>query len=263
VTDSALLETSDLAVSFGGLRAVDGVSLRVEAGTVVGLIGPNGAGKSTLIDAVTGFVPISGGSVTFDGSDITRVAPHRRARRGLVRTFQSLELFGDLDVAENIAVPTTTGNWRQNVLALVSPRRRSGDDRVDAMVHRMDLASVREATPDALSQAARRNLVLGRALVGDPQLLLLDEPAAGLDAAGAAALGQRLRALASDGTAVLLVDHDMHLVLGACDQVYVIEAGRIIARGTPGEVRRDREVLRAYLGEEPSSATAATRGSVV
>lgn len=262
MTDSALLETRDLAVSFGGLRAVDGVSLQVEAGTVVGLIGPNGAGKSTLIDAVTGFVPVSGGSVTFEGSDITRVAPHRRARRGLVRTFQSLELFGDLDVAENIAVPTTTANWRQNVLALVSPRRRSDDDRVDAMLHRMDLGSVRDATPDVLSQAARRNVVLGRALVGDPRLLLLDEPAAGLDAEGAEVLGQRLRALAAEGTAILLVDHDMHLVLRACDHVYVIEAGRLIAHGTPSEVRGDREVLRAYLGEEPSAATAATGGSV-
>ncbi len=262
MTTGALLETRSVGVAFGGVRAVDGVSIQVEAGTVVGLIGPNGAGKSTLIDAVTGFVPTSGGSVRFDGHDITRLPAHRRARRGLVRTFQSLELFNDLDVGENVAVPTTIANWRQHVLSFLSPRRRSSDDRVDAMLQRMDLASVRTAMPDVLTQLERRNLVLGRALVSDPKLLLLDEPAAGLDADGAAALSQQLRAIAEAGTAILLVDHDMHLVLGTCDHVYVIESGRIIAEGTPGEIRRDPEVLRAYLGEEPAAVTADTRGTV-
>lgn len=262
MTEDGLFETRELGVSFGGVRAVDGVSLQVEAGSVVGLIGPNGAGKSTLIDAVTGFVPSSRGSVIFDGHDITRMAAHRRARRGLVRTFQSLELFGDLDVAENVAVPTTTLNWRQHLRSFLFPRGRSGDVRVDAMLDRMDLRSVCGAAPDVLSQADRRNLVLARALMGDPKMLLLDEPAAGLDAEGAAALGRRLRALAGDGTAILLVDHDMHLVLGTCDLVYVIESGRIIAHGTPTEVRGNREVLRAYLGEDPSAAVASTRGTL-
>ena len=256
----ALLELRDVVVSFGGLRAVDGVSFRVEPGTIVGLIGPNGAGKSTVIDAVTGFVPVGQGSISFDGELVTRIAAHRRARRGLVRTFQSLELFEDLTVAENVGVPTSTGNWWRNLLSVFSPRRRPDDARVEATLEQLRLRPVESEVPGVLSQADRRNLALARALAGTPKVLLLDEPAAGLDAAGAAALGARLRSLVEEGPAILLVDHDMSLVLGVCDYVYVIDTGRLIAEGTPAEVRRDPEVLRSYLGEEPPASLAGPSG---
>ncbi len=254
--EPALLELHDLVVSFGGLRAVDGVSLRVAPGALTGLIGPNGAGKSTIIDAVTGFVPVGQGSIAFDGEVVTRVAAHRRARRGLVRTFQSLELFDDLTVAENVSVPTTTGHWWRNLLGVLSPRRRPDDGRVDAVLEQLRLRPLASEVPGVLSQADRRNVVLARVLVGEPKLVLLDEPAAGLDATGAAALGARLRGLVDEGLAILLVDHDMSLVLNVCDYVFVIDAGRLIAQGTPAEVRRDPEVLRSYLGEEPPAGVA-------
>jgi branched-chain amino acid transport system ATP-binding protein len=227
-----LLELRDLVVAFGGLRAVDGVSMRVDAGTIVGLIGPNGAGKSTVIDAVTGFVPARSGTIVFDGADITRTSAHRRARRGLTRTFQSLELFEDLTVTENVQVPIG--------------RARSSHD----LIGDLGLGAVADEVPSVLSQAERRSLALARALATVPKVVLLDEPAAGLDASGAAALGGRLRALVTDESAILLVDHDMSLVLGVCDYVYVMDTGRLIAEGTPAQVRRDPAVLRSYLGEE-------------
>jgi branched-chain amino acid transport system ATP-binding protein len=254
---TSLLELREVVVAFGGLRAVDGVSMTVGRGTLVGLIGPNGAGKSTIVDAVTGFVPIEEGSIRFDGDDVTRVPAHRRARRGLARTFQSLELFEDLTVAENVRVPATVGYAGRHPLAYRAAAK-DRDRSASTVLDQLGLGEVANDLPGLLSQADRRGLALARALAVRPKLLLLDEPAAGLDASGTQALGARLRAIVDRGTAMLLVDHDMSLVLGICDYVYVVDTGRLIAEGAPAEIRRDPAVLRSYLGEVPPSELADT-----
>jgi branched-chain amino acid transport system ATP-binding protein len=253
---AALLEVDELVVRFGGLRAVDGVSLTVPGTGITGLIGPNGAGKTTLIDAISGFVPIAEGSVTFGGERITTWSPHRRARNRLTRTFQSLELFEDLTVAENVQVTTDAAQWRSNPVEQDSPRARHDRPDVSWALSEFELADVAEASPGELSQAQRKFVALARAIAGRPRLLMLDEPAAGLDASGTEGLGRQLQRLADGGTTLLLVDHDMALMLKVCDFVYVLDAGQLIASGTPTEIRTNPDVLRCYLGEDPSAVSA-------
>jgi branched-chain amino acid transport system ATP-binding protein len=226
---SARLEVRDLSVRFGGVRAVDGVDLDVGAGLLVGLIGPNGAGKTTLIDALTGFVPAKG-QVRFDGRDLAGLAPHRRARAGLVRTWQSLELFDDLTVAENLSVATADADAVAHALATV------------------ELDDVADRLPTELSQGQRKLVGVARALAARPSVLCLDEPAAGLDSEESLELGRRLRSIVDTGTSILLVDHDMGLVLGVSDDVYVLEFGQVIAQGPPAAIRADERVVAAYLG---------------
>ncbi len=244
---SALLETVDLSVSFGGLRAVDRVSLQVDRGELVGLIGPNGAGKTTLIDAVSGFVP-SMGRVVFDGHELSALPPHRRATMGLGRTWQSLELFDDLTVDENLLVATERPRVGSLLLDLVAPRRRRNRDGVDFALDVLGIGHLAGRMPGEISQGQRKLVSAARALAARPALLCMDEPAAGLDTAESTELGGRLRDIVAAGTSVLLVDHDMGLVLGICDRVYVIEFGRVIASGTPTEIQRNQAVIDAYLG---------------
>jgi branched-chain amino acid transport system permease protein len=226
VADAPVLSVSGLSVAFGGVHALEGVSLEVREGELVGLIGPNGAGKTTLIDAVTGFVPFTG-SVSLDGEDIGTLPAYQRARRGLARTWQNTDLFDDLEVGENVAV---AGGQADRTLGLVG----------------LDWAA--EAMPDQLSEGQRKLVGVARALAGGPRLLCLDEPAAGLDTRESEELGLALRALADAGQSTLLIDHDMGLVLGICDRVVVLEFGRVIADGPPEIVRRDERVIAAYLG---------------
>jgi branched-chain amino acid transport system ATP-binding protein len=225
----ARLEVRGLAVRFGGVRAVDAVDLEVGQGQLVGLIGPNGAGKTTLIDALTGFVPATG-TVRFAGRDLSGLAPHRRARAGLVRTWQSLELFDDLTVEENLSVAAAD---------------RSA---VSAALEVVDLAAEADRLPTELSQGQRKLVGVARALAARPALLCLDEPAAGLDSSESLELGERLRAIVATGVSILLVDHDMGLVLSVSDHLYVLEFGRVIAEGPPAEVRVNERVVAAYLG---------------
>ncbi len=225
----SLLDVQGLDVRFGGVHAVAEVDLAVAPGELVGLIGPNGAGKTTVIDALTGFVPARG-TVHFDGRALDGQAPHHRSRAGLVRTWQSLELFDDLTVAENLSVAGGEGGAVDDALAA------------------MGLDDVADRLPTQLSQGRRKLVGVARALASGPLLLLLDEPAAGLDSDESQALGRRIRQLADDGLAVLLVDHDMALVLGVSDRVVVLDRGRIIADGTPDDVRADDGVVAAYLG---------------
>jgi branched-chain amino acid transport system ATP-binding protein len=222
--DQSLLQVRDLRVSFGVVRAVDGVSFEVARGALHGLIGPNGAGKTTTIDALTGFVAHRG-RVVFDGVDLGGLAPHDRARAGLVRTFQSLELFDDLTVRENCMVAGS-----------------------DAALDALGITALADRVPRELSLGQRKLVVLARALAGEPRLLVLDEPAAGLDSTESAALGERLLTIATGGVTILLVDHDMGLVLGVCDEVTVLDFGRVLASGSAAAIRADARVIDAYLG---------------
>ncbi len=257
---TVLLHARSLTVSYGGVRAVDGVTLDVDAGTLVGLIGPNGAGKTSLIDALSGFVAYEG-SVVLGDVTLDRLPPHERARRGLVRSFQTVELFDDLDVRGNLLVAADHVTVWEALRDLVAPRRVSSAGRVDRAVELVGIGHLVDQGTDELSEGERKLVGLCRALVSGPKLLLLDEPAAGLDTAESRGLGQRLRAIVEAGTTVLLVDHDMDLVLNVCDRVHVIEQGRHIASGTPDEVRRHERVAAAYLGI--GSAEAARRGAHV
>jgi branched-chain amino acid transport system ATP-binding protein len=241
------LQARQLSVRYGGVLANDEVTLQVPPGSITGLIGPNGAGKTTLLDAVTGFAQ-STGEVALDGVSLTGLTPHRRARRGLARTWQSVELFDELTVAENAQVAASSLTIRAMLADLAWPgRRQTCADPAEALAL-LGLEAVAGARPSSLPLGRQKLVGIARALASSPSCLLLDEPAAGLDSAESLELGVRLQAIAARGTAVLLVDHDMDLVLDVCQHVYVLDFGRIIAEGPPAEIRRDQRVIAAYLG---------------
>jgi len=241
------LSVRGLTVSYGGVHALSGVDLDVDEGQLVGLIGPNGAGKTTFIDAVTGFAR-HGGRVELAGTDLTRLRPHARVRHGLARTWQSIELFDGLSVAENVAVAAARRSaWAATWRETFTRPARLGDDihqalSVVGLSHRADAQAL------DLSQGERKLVGVARALAGRPRVLCLDEPAAGLDSEESIRLGQQLRAVVDAGTGMLLVDHDMALILEVCDTVMVLDFGKVIAAGPPDEVREDPTVIAAYLG---------------
>jgi branched-chain amino acid transport system ATP-binding protein len=237
---TSVFRAAGVSVSFGGVKAVAGVDLEIEQGELVGLIGPNGAGKTTFIDAVTGFVRYQG-SVELGGARLDGLPPHARARHGLARTWQTVELFDDLTIRENLTV-AARGDDGASVAS------------VDAELELLDLTAVADAMPWELAQAERKRAGIGRALVARPRLLLLDEPAAGLDARQSRELGALLPGIAGSGTAVLLVDHDMGLVLSSCHRVVVLDAGTVIAQGPPAQIRGDERVVAAYLGHSTAGA---------
>lgn len=252
---AVVLDARDISVSYGGIKAVTGVSVEVRAQQIVGLIGPNGAGKTTFIDAVTGFVA-SQGVVRLGDDDLTGLGPHRRSGRGLVRTWQSLELFDELSVRQNLLVGVERTSVRSVALDLVRPSRRQVAERVDWALEVLQLTDVADARPSELSLGRQKLVGVARAVAMDPAVVLLDEPAAGLDSTESKVFGDRLRAVAAAGVAVLLVDHDMGLVLDACDDLYVIEFGGLIAHGPPAEVVRDTRVVEAYLGSSAQALAA-------
>ena len=237
----ALLEVRGVDVRFGGHQALQAVDLDVEAGRVTGLIGPNGAGKTTLFDVVTGLRSPDRGSVVLDGRDVTRLPPHRRARLGMARTFQRLEVFGSLTARENILTALEIAGRRAH------PSGRTAAE-VDAVLERVGLSALAHVRADALPTGSARLVELGRALATRPRVLLLDEPASGLDDAESEALGAVLVDLARSGTAVLLVEHDVGLVMRVCPWVYVLDAGSVLVAGTAADVQADPAVLAAYLG---------------
>ena len=222
--------------------------MQIEHGQLVGIIGPNGAGKTTTIDGITGFVPTTG-RVVFDGRDISSLPAHQRARAGLGRTWQSVELFDDLTISENLMVAAEqSSSWRDVVLDLVWPRRRSDRAAVERGLAALGIEGLGDRMPTEISQGQRKLVGVARALAAAPKLICMDEPAAGLDSAESIALGERLHQIVDTGVTILLVDHDMGLVLNVCDYIYVIEFGSLIAAGTATEVSRDPHVIEAYLG---------------
>ena len=244
----SLLETTAMAVTFGGLRAVDRVDITVPEGSLVGLIGPNGAGKTTFIDGITGFVPTTG-RIVFDGHDLGGLAPHKRAALGLGRTWQSLELFDDLTVGENLHVAADRQTARNFLLDVFNPGRKRERKSVDAALDILGITDLASRMPNEISQGQRKLVSAARALAASPKLVCMDEPAAGLDTEESVQLGRGLRDIVDSGTSNFLVDHDMGLVLNICDYIYVIEFGVKIAEGTPAEIKRNPQVIAAYLGE--------------
>ncbi len=243
------LQTVEVAVSFGGIRALDGVDLEAEMGQVTALIGPNGAGKTTLFNVITGLQNPNRGKVLLDGDDITSLAVHRRARRGLARTFQRLEIFGSLTVADNVRVAVELRRrW--------SRTRFDVDEAVRELLERTGISRVADQRAETLSTGVARLTELARALAASPRILLLDEPGSGLDSAESEAFGQLLRDLAADGLGVLMVEHDMELVMGVCDRIHVLDFGVKIAEGTPEEIRSNPRVQAAYLGADEEAAPA-------
>jgi ABC-type branched-subunit amino acid transport system ATPase component len=242
-----VLRTAGVSVKYGGLVAVNDVTIEVRAGEIVGLIGPNGAGKTSFIDAITGFTPCLG-EVYLSEERVSALPAHQRARRGLVRTWQSVELFEDLSASSNVRVSDDIGRdgWKfiRDMFRPNPPPTQAVHDAIALM----SLGDVADRRPSELPLGRQKALGVARSLVLKPKVLLLDEPAAGLDTVESVAFGDHLKQIAATGVACLLIDHDMHLVLGVCDRIYVIEFGTQIADGRPDEVRRDPVVVAAYLG---------------
>ena len=238
----SLLEVRGVNVQFGGHRAVRDVDLDVDAGVVTGLIGPNGAGKTTTFNVITGLQETVSGRVVIDGVDVSDKKAHQRAQLGIARTFQRLEVFGSLSA-------------RDNILTAAEIRRSwSGDKSIDPrqeterLIDRVGIRAVADERVDAMPTGLARLVELGRALATQPRVLLIDEPASGLDETESEAFAQLLLDLADEGMAVLMVEHDVQMVMQVCSLVHVLDFGAILAVGTPQEIQNDQAVLDAYLG---------------
>jgi branched-chain amino acid transport system ATP-binding protein len=243
---STVLEVESLSVNYGGVMAVAGVSLRVDQGQLVGLIGPNGAGKTTLIDAITGFTA-SEGTVRFVGREISGLAPHRRARLGLARTWQSVELFDDLTVREHLLLADEAR--AASPADRLGGTTRSRSERVAWALEAVGLTPLADSSPGELSHGQCKLVGIARALAGSPRLILLDEPAAGLDSEESRLLGVQLRRILDEDVGLLLIDHDVQLVATVCDYLYALDFGQVIAHGTCNDVLH-RPNVQAYLGED-------------
>lgn len=251
----ALLEVREIGISFGGVVALSNVSFEAERGKIFAVIGPNGAGKTTLFNVISGSYRADCGRVAIDGDDITDLLPHLRARRGLQRTFQNLQVFEEMTALENVVVGNHLRQRTGFPAALLGLRSigretRAAEQRARDLLAMMDLAEVSDARAGDLAYGQQKRLEIARALAADPLLLLLDEPAAGLNPAETEALGEIIVRIRNSGVSILLVEHDMRLVMGISDEMLVLNFGRPIACGTPDAVARHEAVIEAYLGTE-------------
>lgn len=257
----SLLRLDHVSRRFGGLVATDDVSLEIPGHGISAVIGPNGAGKTTLFNVISGFLAPSAGKVIFDGQDITGLPPEAIARLGLVRTFQLVQLFDDLTVLENVKVGFHM-QTQGGLLSALLPGLASRDEEQMVEEHARDLLRQTGLAGEAGTMAAvlpygkKRLLEITRALAAKPKLLLLDEPAAGLNKQETETLAALLRGIVAAGTAILLIEHDMSLVMSVTDQIAVLDFGKLIARGTPEEVRANKDVIAAYLGTQSEAAHA-------
>jgi ABC-type branched-subunit amino acid transport system ATPase component len=242
------LEALDLHVHFEGLRATDGVDLTLDRGEILGLIGPNGAGKTTLVNALSGFQQLTRGTIRLGNRPVTGWAPHRLARNGVVRTFQSVRPFAELTVLENVEASALGGGLKRRVARAWSHE----------VVERLGLAARAGAPAAALPHGEQRRLGIARALALRPSFLLLDEPAAGLNEVESGELVEHLAAIRGDvGCALMVIEHDMQVIMRLCDRIQVLDHGRTIAVGTPAEIRSDPAVLTAYLGTSAAEVPSA------
>jgi branched-chain amino acid transport system ATP-binding protein len=255
------LEVTRLSKSFGGISAIADVSFTVPAGSVTALIGPNGAGKTTLFNLVTNLFPPDEGEVRFHGTALDGIPPHRIARLGLHRTFQTARVFPGMSAIENVLAGAHCQIRHGTVAQMLWLPGSRGEEnalteRAAALLDLVGLTSYRDVTATSLPMGAQKLVELCRALIGRPRLLLLDEPAAGLNDTETATLAQLLRAVRDVGITVLVVEHNMSLVMDVADEVVVLDLGRLIATGTPAEIQRNERVVEAYLGTAPATADA-------
>jgi branched-chain amino acid transport system ATP-binding protein len=259
---AGVLDVRGVTVRFGGLTALDGVSLSAAAGQVTGIIGPNGAGKTTLLNAVCGFVRPASGTIFFGRSELTEIRPHRLAGLGVARTLQGVGLFSGLSVLENVMVGgdhlARAGFW-SGLFGLSERDERRLRDQALTALSAMGVVDLADRMPGTLAYGLRKRVALARALVGRPRLLLLDEPASGLPERELAELGELIRQCAADA-GVVVIEHRMDLVMSVCDTIFVLDFGRLIAAGTPAEVQADPAVTAAYLGAEQNGQAAAQVG---
>ncbi|MEZ4632863.1 MAG: branched-chain amino acid ABC transporter ATP-binding protein/permease [Deinococcales bacterium] len=251
-----LLRVDDVSKNFGGLRAVDSLSFEVKRGEILGLIGPNGAGKSTMFNLITGVLRLSEGEISFKDSLISKLAPHQIAQRGIARTFQHLNLIGNMSLLDNVVLGgygRTKANVWQGMLGLEGGERERARAEAHRQLKRVGLAEQSFERADSLALGKQRLVEIARALMADPELILLDEPAAGLRKHEKAELIDLIRKLKAEGITVLLVEHDMELVMTLCERIVVVNYGTKLAEGSPKAIKQNPKVLEAYLGSESAS----------
>ncbi len=239
---SPLLDINHLCKKFGGIRAIHDLNIQVEAGKVTGLLGPNGSGKTTLFNLITGVYLSDSGSIRFRGHDITNQAPHRIALKGISRTFQTTKLFFHQSVTDNILIAMIAGDEKKNT--------RRAHDKIDGMLELTALTDFRHITAGDLTHAQQRRLMIAMALVKNPELLLLDEITSGMSGEECNGIMAMIEKIKSNGTTIIMIEHNMRVAMALCDHVIVISFGEKIAEGTPEEITRNEEVLDAYLGKD-------------
>ncbi len=252
---SCILETRDIGIQFGGLKAVDNVNFKAEEGEITALIGPNGAGKTTLFNLIAGFYQPTSGKVYFKGQDITSLKPYQRTRIGLARTFQNINLFKDMSVMDNALVGQHCRMTYDPITAMLSlPAKRKQEkqsrEEIIKILDFMGLANVANEKAGSLSYGMQKNLEIARAMATRPELLLLDEPASGLNTQELDQLSQRVLRMRDMGITVVLIEHKMDVVMNISHKIMVLNFGECIAFGTPEEISDDQQVIEAYLGKE-------------